>query len=60
MQPHRPVAVSRCEAEKPDHRHRPLLSTRHERPRACRTAKKRDELAPSHVPPVKGHAFCKG
>src|SRR6516162_4239711 len=34
-------------AEKSNHRHRGLLRPRRERPR-CRTAEKRDELAPVH------------
>jgi hypothetical protein len=33
--------------QKPDHRHRRRLRTRSERPPGCRTAEKRDELAPS-------------
>src|SRR5262249_47746773 len=34
-------------AEKPDHRHHPLLAARHNRPRR-RAAKPRDECAPLH------------
>src|SRR5262249_47308363 len=39
----------RCGHEKPDHRHRPLLRARRERPGNCCSANKRDELAPPHV-----------
>jgi hypothetical protein len=35
-----------------NHRHRPLLRTRGERPRCGRAAKQRDELAPFHVLPL--------
>src|SRR5262245_50751331 len=35
-------------AEEPNHRHRRLLRPRGERPRGCRAAEKRDELAPPH------------
>ena len=35
-----------------DHRICRLLRARHERPRRRRAAEKRDELPPSHVPPV--------
>src|SRR5262245_60809369 len=41
-------AIERPTADKADHRHRRLLRARRERPRGCRAAKKRDELAPSH------------
>ncbi len=41
--------VRRFAAEQPNHRHRELLRTRSKRPRSRRTAKKRDELAPSHA-----------
>ena len=34
--------------DKPDHRHRRLLRARRERPRGCRAAEKRDELASLH------------
>src|SRR5262249_42747732 len=37
-------------AEKSDHRHRRLLRARRERPRCCRAAEQRDELAASHCP----------
>src|SRR5262249_5708618 len=36
--------------EKPDHRHRWLLRLRRERPRGCRAAEQRDELAPPNLP----------
>src|SRR5215475_464989 len=36
-------------AEEPDYRHRRLLRTRRQRPRYCRAAEKRDELAPPQV-----------
>src|SRR5262245_41966688 len=39
----------RCRHEKPDHRHRPLLPSRRERPRSC-AAERRHELAPFHCP----------
>jgi len=42
------VQVCRGAVEKADHRHRPLLRARRERPRRCRAAQKRDELAPLH------------
>jgi hypothetical protein len=42
-------AIGRPVSDKPDHRHRRLLRARGERPRDCRTAEKRDELAPSDV-----------
>ena len=38
--------IRRCGAEKPDHRHRRLLRARRQRPRGCRAAEQRDELAP--------------
>src|SRR5262245_65384494 len=41
------VHFTRCVAEEPDHRHR-LLRPRGERPRGCRAAEKRDELATLH------------
>src|SRR5215813_5378225 len=40
--------VGRRGAEKSDHRHRRLLRARRERPRDCRAANKRDEVASSH------------
>src|SRR5262249_43356440 len=40
--------AGRAAAEKPDHRHRRLLGTRHERPHRRRATEKRDELAPPH------------
>jgi hypothetical protein len=43
------VRLGRPALEEPDHRHRPLLRARNERPCRCRAAEKRDELAPSHV-----------
>src|SRR5262249_15388496 len=45
---HGPVSVERCAVEKPDHRQRRLLRVRRERPRNCRAADQRDELAPLH------------
>jgi hypothetical protein len=42
------VSVRRLAVEKPDHRHRRLLRMSRERPRGCRAAKERDELAPLH------------
>src|SRR5262245_21565473 len=47
------ITLSRPGADVSDHRHCRPLRTRRERPR-CRTAKQRDELAPSQ--PVKMHA----
>src|SRR6478609_4961922 len=47
-------------AEKPNHGHDWLLRARRNRPSSC-TAKKGDELAPSHVPSVKlrtGHRIA--
>ena len=38
-----------CAAEKADHRHRALLRARRKRPRGCRAAEQRDELAPFHL-----------
>src|SRR5215471_19736544 len=40
-------SVRRVAADEPNHRHRPLLCARRERPRS-RTAEKRDERAPVH------------
>src|SRR5262245_50168431 len=44
--------------EKSNHRHRRLLRPRRERPRRCRTAEKRDELAPFHsiTSSARGHS----
>jgi hypothetical protein len=39
----------RSDLKKSDDRHRWLLAARRERPRGCRTAEQRDELAPPHV-----------
>src|SRR5262249_4502537 len=36
----------RIGAEKPDHRHRCLLRAHYQRPRRCRAAEKRDNVAP--------------
>src|SRR5262245_39283622 len=47
-------------AEKPNHGHHWLLRARRNRPSSC-TAKKGDELAPSHVPSVRlrtGHRIA--
>src|ERR1044071_1603077 len=47
-------------AEKPNHGHHWLLRARRNRPNSC-TAKKSDELAPSHVPSVRlstGHRIA--
>ena len=43
------VGFDRCEMNKPNHRHLRLLRTRHERPRGCRAAEQRYEIAPFHV-----------
>src|SRR5215831_7808730 len=40
--------IGRRAAEEPDHRHRLLLGARRERPRDCRAAEQRDELAALH------------
>src|SRR6516225_2709640 len=45
---HGPVSVERCPVQKPYHRHRRLLRACRERPRCCRAAEQRDELAPLH------------
>src|SRR6516162_521119 len=37
-----------CGVDKSDHRHRRLLRTRRKRPRRCRAAEQRDELATFH------------
>src|SRR6516165_8162588 len=42
------AGFGRAVDEKPDDRHRCLLRTRRERPRGCRTAEQRDELASFH------------
>jgi hypothetical protein len=47
----------RCGHEKPDHRHRRLLSTRRQRPRGTRAAEQGDEIASSHVP-LAAHSDC--
>jgi hypothetical protein len=41
------VGIGRPVSDKPNHRHRPLLRTRGERPRSRRAADERDELAPA-------------
>src|SRR5262249_35706715 len=41
-------AIERPTADKADHRHGLLLRARRERPRGCRAAEQRDELAPLH------------
>ena len=42
------AASARPAVEQADHRHRRLLRARRERPRRCRAAEQRDELAPLH------------
>jgi hypothetical protein len=50
---YRPMAAGRT--EEPDHRHRPLLRTRTQRPRRCATAKQADEFTSPHVSfPLRG------
>ena len=50
--------VKRFASEKPNHRHCRLLRARSKRPRSRRTAKKRDELAPSHATLTRASGPC--
>ena len=52
------VGIGRPVSDKPDHRQRRLLRARRERPRSRRAAKKRDEIAPLHVPSVRTTPLC--
>ena len=45
------VGIGRSVSDKPDHGHR-LLRPRRERPRGCRAAEQRDELAPLYFHPT--------
>ena len=56
--PEESATAGRSGVEKPCDRHRGLLRARFERPRRDRTANKRNELAPSHLPPKNTVVQC--